>query len=87
MDQPGKAANPARGQLNRGNKNIMSGRNPPLLGHFLCCPKNVVLFCQKRTDPLSDNCFGLPTSYPGEIYKCSFQDLSGAFDGREQARF
>ena len=57
------------------------------LGHFLCYHKNVVLFCQKRTDLLSDNCFGLPTSYPAEILKCSFQDLSGAFDVREQARF
>ena len=37
------------------------------LGHFLCCAKNVVFFCQKRTDPLSDTCFGLPTSYLGEI--------------------
>ena len=61
--------------------------NSVLLGHFLCYHKNVVLFWQKRTDLLSDNCFGLPTSYPAEILKCSFQDLSGAFDVREQARF
>ena len=44
-----------------------SDANSVLLGHFLCCPKNVVLFCQKRTDPLLDNCFGIPTYYPGEI--------------------
>ena len=36
-------------------------------GRFLCYHKNVVLFSQKPTDLLSDNCFGLPTSYPAEI--------------------
>ena len=61
--------------------------NSAASGHFLCYHKNIVIFCHKRTDLLSDNCFGLPTSYPAEILKCSFQDLSGAFDVREQARF
>ena len=28
MDQPGKAANPARGQLNTGNKNVPCPRSP-----------------------------------------------------------
>ena len=56
-------------------------------GRFLCYHKNVVLFSQKPTYLLSDNCFGLPTSYPAEIEKCIFQDLSGAFDVREHARF